>query len=748
MNYIRVSILTCLVMALYGVPAAVSAQESHRKIQELLSQMTVEEKVGQMTNLTLAAVAEKNDNPVKLDMEQLRNAIVKHHIGSFQNTIDHAYSAEEWRKIINAIQKMTLTETRLKIPSLYEIDAVHGANNTLGATLFPHNLALAATRNPDLAKIAGNITAKEVRASGIRLSFSPVVDVGRQPLWPRFSETFGEDVLLVKEFGVATVQGLEGSNLKDAVSVASSLKHFIGYSNPADGKDRAPAYIPEIAIREYYLPSFKAAIDAGARTIMVNSGDVNGVPLHASKYYLTDVLRSELGFKGVVTSDWEDVNKLYTRHRVAANSKEAAYLAVDAGIDLVIAPDNYFFYDDLVALVKEGRITEQRINESVARILQLKIDLGYFEHPYSEAAATKNMGLAEYKKAALTAAHESVVLLKNENNVLPLSKDKKYLVVGPVANSLTALHGCWSFTWQGKNASYFDKDTTTLVKAIERKVSHKNVYNFSGTDFIDKDIDIASAVLAAKNVDVIVVAVGEDAYAETMGNINDLELPEIQQTLVNALAGTGKPMVMVLSEGRPRIIRKIEPKVNAIVLHNWGGSQSATAIADVLFGDYNPDGILPYTYPRYSGEILTYDHKWTNANPEQNMPVFNPQYVFGHGLSYTEFKYSDLTISSETLSPTQTLKVSVQVKNTGARAGKHTVELYSSDLYASIVPSVKRLRKYEKIFLAAGQSKVVEFNLRAEDLAFVNAELKTVTEAGEFELGVGNLTKKFLFTHE
>lgn len=725
--------------------ASASAANDHEKIQQLLSTMTLEEKVGQMTNITLQAIADEKDGTVILNMDKLRDAVVNHNIGSFQNAINHAYTLKEWHYITDSIQKVTLTETRLKIPSLYEIDAVHGTNNTLNATLFPHNLALAATRNPALAKAAAEITAKEVRASGIRLSFAPVLDVGRQPLWSRLPETFGEDTLIVKTFGVASIQGLEGKNLRDVTSVASSMKHFLGYSNPADGKDRAPAYIPEIAIREYYLPSFKAAIEAGSHTLMVNSGDLNGVPLHASKYFLTDVLRTELGFKGVVTTDWEDVKKLHTRHHIAATRKEAALLSVNAGIDLVIVPDDFSFYDDLIALVKEGKVSEQRVNESVERILQLKMDLGYFEAPYVEKTAVKNFARPEYKTTALNAARESVILLKNNDNLLPLPKNKNYLVVGPASNSLTSLHGCWSYTWQGTESKYFPKDTLTLAQAISNKVGKEHVIQMDGTDFLSKDINISAAVKAAQNVDYVVVAVGEEAYAESSGSIDDLELPDIQQQLVKQLVAAGKPIVMVLSEGRPRIIRRIEPDAHSILLSNWGGSQSANAITDVIFGDYNPDGILPYTYPRFTGALLTYDHKFTNQQAEPGLLDFNPQYPFGHGLSYTTFEYSDLVLSKDKIAGDENVSVSVTVKNTGKRSGKHSVELYSTDLYASVVPSVKRLRKFEKISLAAGESKTVNFSLNKHDLAFVNTELKTVTEAGEFELTVGNLKKRFTY---
>lgn len=730
------------------------ADSNMQKINELISKMTVEEKVGQMTNLTLQTVSNDDDNPLTLDSVKLRKVLVQHHIGSIQNAINHAYSIEEWHHITQTIQKITLNETRLKIPSLYAIDAVHGTNNTLNSTLFPHNLGLAATRNPELVRLSSEITAKEVRASGIRLNWSPVLDIGREPLWPRFPETFGEDVHIVKTMGVASIKGYEGKNVKDVISVASCMKHYIGYSAPASGKDRSPAHIPEIMLREYYLPSFKSAVDAGSRTLMVNSGEVNGVPLHASKYLLTDVLRKELGFKGLICSDWEDIKKMHDRHKVATSYKDAAMIAVNAGLDLVMVPYDLSFYNDLVALVKEGKVSVERIDASVRRILQLKYELGYFDNPYLEQEAVKNFGLPEYRQVALDAARESVILLKNEKDILPLPKGKKILVVGPASNSLTSLHGCWSYTWQGTEPKYFRKDALTISAALKAKVGADHITQMEGTSFTNKEINIADAVKAAKEADYVIVCLGEDAYAETVGNISDLDLPEVQQKLVKELATAGKPIIMVLTEGRPRIIRNIEPDVQAIVLANWPGSQGATAISDVLFGDYNPDGKLPYTYPRFASETVTYDHKLLEEAVEEVVPAYkysyawNPQYDFGHGLSYTTFEYSDLKLNADKLKGNGKIKVTVTVKNTGKVAGKHSVELYSRDLYASITPSVKRLRKFQKISLTPGASQAVEFELNKDDLAFVNAQLKTVTENGDFEVIVGNLKKTFGYSEK
>ncbi|MFN3405998.1 MAG: glycoside hydrolase family 3 N-terminal domain-containing protein [Cytophagaceae bacterium] len=729
----------------------ISCSETRKdEISSLIDQMTLEEKVGQMTNLTLTTITKKDSEP-EIDPVKLRNVILDKHVGSLQNVVSHAYAIEVWHQLIDTIQSINMRESRLKIPFLYCIDAVHGANYTLNSTIFPHNLALAAARNPELTRLASEITAKEVRASGIRYNFSPVLDVGRQPLWPRFAETFGEDVYLATVMGEASIKGYEGENVGDINHVAACMKHYVGYSLPQSGKDRAPAYIPEIVLREYFLPPFKSAVDAGSRTLMVNSGDVNGVPLHANKYLLTDVLRNELKFKGVIISDWEDIKKLHERHKVAASYKEAVLLSVNAGIDLCIVPFDFQFTDYLIELVKEGRISEVRINESVRRVLELKKELGLFANPYVEKEALKNFALPEYKNAALEAARESVVLLKNDNSALPLKKGKKLLVTGPAANSKTAIHGAWTYTWQGQSDKYFAEDCNTFLQAIKNIAGENNVKYVQGTDFTEKDINIAEAVRAAAGADHIVICIGEDAYAETPGNIADLELPLIQQQLVKALAGTGKPVTLIISEGRPRIIRNIEKNAGSIVLSLWQGSRGADAVAEVLFGDTNPSGKLPFTYPRYAGELLTYDHKTLDeavevAEPYSYTYQFNPQYQFGHGLSYTRFEYSDLSIDQKEVKLNGTIKITVTIKNTGAKEGKEVIELYSRDLYASVVPPVKRLRRFQKIHLKPGETKTVEFELSTDDLGFIGQDLKKITEPGEFEVMIGGLKDGFVVT--
>lgn len=718
------------------------------KIETLISKMTLEEKVGQMTNITIGMVAKETPNGIVIDQEKLKDVLINHKVGSFQNVISHAYSLANWHALLNGVQKLNMDESRLKIPMLYAIDAVHGADYTLGSTIFPHNLGLAATRNILLAKQASEITAKEVRASGIRYNFSPVLDAGRQPLWPRLAETFGEDIYLVKQMGLAEIEGYEGKSLRDVNHVATSLKHFVGYSFPQSGKDRTSALIPEITLREFFLPSFQAAIKAGAHTIMVNSAEINGEPVHASKYLLTEVLRNELGFKGVVISDWEDVKKLVERHHVAASYKDAVLLSVEAGIDLCIVPNDLDFSKYLVELVKENKISMKRIDESVRRILQLKLEVGLFDNPYVEQEAVKNFGLPAYKDIALETARESITLLKNAKNVLPLARGKKILVTGPGANSLTTLNGAWTYTWQGTSSEYFSADQSTILKAMQQR--DPNIVYRKGTDFLSNGQDIADAVEAGRDADYIVVCLGEDAYAETPGNIDDLELREVQQKLVIELSKLNKPIVAILTEGRPRIIRKIEPLLSSIVMAYWPGSQGGRAIADVIFGDYNPSGKLPITYPRFANAITTYDHKYLDEGVERVDPYsysyeFNPQFSFGYGLSYTTFKYSEIVFSSDTLKANRPIIIKLTVTNTGNMPGKETVEIYSSDLVASITPSVKRLRKFQKVFINPGGEAHLEFVINANDLAFVGRDLKWRTEAGEFDISIGDTKKRIVY---
>ncbi|MCC9167018.1 glycoside hydrolase family 3 N-terminal domain-containing protein [Pontibacter harenae] len=720
------------------------SQPINQAIEDMIANMTVEEKVGQMTQVTIDLIL-KDGQPTTVDEAKLRTALIDKKVGSILNVMGRAYTIDEWHQVITAIQNMATKDTRLKIPVLYGIDAIHGANYLAGSTLFPHNIGMAATRNPDLVNQAAKITAIETRASGIPWNFDPVLDVGRQPLWPRFEETFGEDVYVVKTMGAAAIRGYEQDNLNTDHTVASSMKHFLGYSVPGSGKDRTPSYIPEQMLREIFLPPFKAAVEAGASTVMINSGEINGTPVHGSKYYLTEILRDELGFQGVAVSDWEDVIRLHTRHRVADSPKEAVRMAVEAGLDMSMVPVDYSFYDLLVELVKEGTVSEERINTSVRRILTLKKKLGLFENAFPKAELKNEVHKPEYDKIAYQAAAESLTLLKNNNNTLPLSKNKKVLVAGPTANTLASLHGSWSYIWQGTDESQYPEKAQTVLEALQAELGKNNVISRSVADFTAAaNYDVAQLKRDAQQAQAIILCLGEKAYAESPGVIDDLNIEANQIALARAAKETGKPVILVLLEGRPRIVSAIEPLVDAVVMAYRPSTFGAPALADVLSGDYNPNGVLPFTYPRYSGDVVLYDHKGTERIREDVPNTygdrgFNPQWTFGTGLSYTTFNLSNLSVNSANFGPNDNVQVSVRVKNTGNRAGKKVVELYSHDQYASVTPSAKRLRAFTKVDLAPGEEKTVNFTITAKDLAFVNQQGKWVTEPGAFDLMVGDL---------
>jgi beta-glucosidase len=737
----------CLVISLL----AQTDKQDQARVEALLKQMTLEEKVGQMTQVTSAVVANGgwSNQDGTLDPVNLKKAIADYKVGSILNT-PHAFSVETWNKIITQIQDEA-KKTRLKIPIIYGLDGIHGQTYTLESTLFPQNIGMAATRNVELVKAAAKVTAKELRASGVRWNFAPVLDCGRQPLWSRFPETYGEDVFIGKTMGVAAIKTYQEDGLRNPTAVASCLKHYLGYSASRTGKDRTPIYLPEIELREYYLPQFREAVKAGASSVMVNSTEINGEPVHASKYLLTDVLRKELGFQGVIVSDWEDVKRLYTVHKVASSPREAVAMAVNAGLDMSMVPSDFSFYDLLVEAVKKGEVPVSRIDDAARRILMLKMKLGLFENPYPEPAAIANFGKPEYQTLALDAAHEAMTLLKNSNNILPLAKTSKVLVAGPSAQSISALNGCWSYTWQGRDESWYPADSKTILQTIAGKVGAANVITTTGKGFDNKlNYDAAALTAAAGNADVIILCLGEDAYAETPGNIVDLALDENQVVLAKAATATGKPVILVLTEGRPRLITNIEPSMKGILMAYWSGKKSAEAIADVLFGDYNPDGKLPFSYPRSMGEMVLYDRKPSEDLRDGGGPVvnngYNPLFTFGTGLSYTAFEYGDIKLSSANLKGNEKLTVSITVKNTGSRDGRHTIELYSHDLYASITPNMQRLRGFKKISLKAGETQTVSFTIDKNDLAFVNAKLKTVTEPGDFELMIGN--KKATFNYQ
>jgi beta-glucosidase len=724
---------------------SLSAQLYEKEVDSLLSKMSIEEKVGQMTQVNITVLAKnkvtKDENA--LDTDKLNKALKECYVGSVLNALEGRKHLEGWHEIINTIQKIATEETPNNIPVLYGVDAIHGATYITGSTLFPHNIGISASRNPELAKKSAHITAMETRASGVRWNFDPVLDIGRMPLWPRFPETYGEDPILCEEFGIASIIGYEGDDLKNIEYVASCMKHFVGYSKPETGFDRTPAYIPERQLREYYLPQFKAAVEAGSKTIMINSGEINGIPTHANKYLLQTVLREELGFKGIVVTDWQDIIYLHTKHKIAKTHKEAVKIAIESGIDMSMVPLKLDFYYQLLELVKEGEISEARIDESVKRILRLKFELGLFENPYVEKEAIKNFGKKEYKEEALKAALESMTLLKNDNEILPLNKKTKVFLAGPSANNKSSLHGCWSYSWQGDDESKYPDSTPTLKDYLSDYLGQKNVICNAVSEYEnDKNYDLKGV----ENADVIILAIGENAYAETPGSITDLSLDQKQKDLVRKAKETGKPIIVVLLEGRPRVLSDVEPYMNAVLQAYWPGEKGAEAIVKTLFGEHNPGGKLPYSYPRHTGHLVMYDCKYSELGVEDTQDGFtykgyNPQWAFGEGLSYTSFEYDSIKLNTTELNNSNYIEVSVTVKNTGKVAGTEVVELFSRDHYASITPSFRRLRGFKQIHLAPNESKTVTFKITKEDLQFVGLDLKMITEPGKFDLVIKNQIK-------
>ncbi len=713
-------------------------------VEKLLGQMTLKEKVGQMTQLTIETIVDGKDQDIRINPEKLHKAIAEYGVGSLLNVFDQALAQEKWHEILRTIQAEA-KKTRLQIPILYGIDSIHGTTYVEGGTLFPQPLAMAATWNPELMLRGSQISAAETRKAGIPWSFSPVLDVGRQPLWPRLYETFGEDTYLATVMGVAAVRGYEGDDISSPTHVSSSLKHYIGYSFPITGSDRSPALIPESTLREYFLSTFAAAVKAGAHTVMVNSGEVNGIPGHTNAYLLKTVLRDELGFQGVVVSDWQDIERLVTAHHIAATEKEATRIAILAGIDMSMVPKDYRFSDLLLQLVQEGRVPEARINEAVRRILTLKYQLGLFNDPMRGADSSTTLASPESRQASLTAAQESITLLKNENRTLPLAKTAHVLVTGPDADSLIPLDNGWSYTWQGDKASaYPTQDYSTILAAIRQKIGAEHVTYVPGSTY-DKELDITPAASAATaaNVDAIIVCLGEWAYAETPGNIADLALPDAQIHLAQKMFESGKPVILILTEGRPRIIRPIVEGTRAILMAYNPGNEGGQAIADILFGDVNPSGKLSITYPRYADMLFTYDHKTIEGEDGDAAALYSPQFEFGYGLSYTHFAYSDFQVTPPTAMGKQNVQVAVTVKNTGDRAGKEVIQLYLNEQAASITPPLKRLKRFAKIQLQPGESRRYSFELTPEDLSFINAANKPVVEPGLFHVEIGGLTQTF-----
>jgi len=724
-----------------------SDQVIYSKVDSLMQIMTLEEKAGQMLNLGLASVLTgpfySYRDTLVFDSAKVQELLVKYGAGSVQNLGNFPLTPKQWRQVIGFIQKTSKERTRLGIPVLYGIDAAHGATYTAGSVMFPQQINLAATFNPENAKRVGEITAYEMKASGIPWNYAPVLDVARHPMWGRIFESFGEDTYLTTQMGLGALEGMQGTNPASDTKVLAGAKHFIGYGASYNGKDRSPVNLSENYMRQVLLPPFQQAIDNGLLSVMVSSGVLNGTPSHIDHFLLTDLLKKELGFKGVIITDWSDIDNLHSVHKVAADEREAVKLSVLAGVDICMEPYDASFVVNLVDLVKTGEVPVSRVDDAVRRILYFKYKSGVFDnllfdqYTYSDFASKKSDSINHQ------IACESLTLLKNQGNVLPLKKGSKVLVTGVASNSINYLNGGWSRTWSGQDTSYNDKDKLTILGAIQQKVGKNNVLFAPGTGYTDGDY-IADALRNAKNVDVVIICVGEKPATEKPSDIDELDLPEIQQKLVMKLSETGKPIILVMVQGRPRIIRKIEPLAQGIIMAFLPGNEGGKAIADVLFGDHNPSGKLPYTYPRYSGSLWTYDHLLSDERDVNfGLKGFTPQYEFGFGLSYTSFEYSNLKISSDSISKTDVLNISIDVKNSGTISGKEAVLLFVSDEVASISPAVKQLKQFKKITIEPGKTVKVEFKLTSKDLQFVNRNNQWISEPGFFTINIGNQKTRF-----
>ena len=739
-------------------PAIPVDSKLESRVKEIVGGMTLDDKVGQMCEVVIDLVStdQTPDGSVQLDAEKLKNVFDKYRVGSILNTAQgHAQTPETWRRLISGIQDASVKY--IGIPDIYGVDQNHGTTYTVGGTLFPQEINMGASWNVDLVREGAAVCAYESRYCDIPWVYNPVMDLGRNPAWSRIWESFGEDPYVNGALAVAMVKGYQGDdpNHVGLMNVGSCLKHYMAYGAPVSGKDRTPTSINPVDLREKYFTPFKMAIEAGALSIMVNSGINNGVPFHANHEMLTEWLKEGLNWDGMIVTDWADIHNLWKRDKVAADYKEAIMLSINAGVDMSMTPYDVEFCDLLKELVKEGRVSMERIDDAVSRIIRLKLRLGLFEHPNTVAKDYPLFGSADHAAKSLELALQSEILLKNTDNILPLKKGQRILVTGPNANSMRALNGGWSYTWQGTNEERFHEQYNTIYEALANEFGSKNVILEQGMDYVEDygkweletNLRIPKAVEAAKGVDVIVVCIGENSYCETPGNINDLTLSANQIELVKALAETGKPIVMVLNEGRPRIVREIEPLAKAVVdillPANYGGD----ALAMLLSGKRNFSAKLPYTYPKWINSIATYDHKpcesvETMAGAYDYSATIDVQWPFGYGLSYTTFEYSNLKVDKPEFSSTDTLTISVDVRNTGAVEGMEPVILYSKDLVASITPDFMRVRRFDKISLKPGETKTVQFTLPASDLAFVGYDGKWIVEKGDFEFIVGGKVVK------
>lgn len=734
-------------------PAIPRDEQLEAKVEKTLAKMTLDEKIGQMLELNLDIMGTYDaSGKWKLNETMLDTCISKYKVGSLLNAPGtRAATVEQWQEWIRLIQKKSMKH--IGIPDVFGLDHNHGVTYTQGGTLFPQPINIAASFNTELARTGAQVTAYESRAANCPWVYNPVTDLGRDPRWSRIWESFGEDPIVNARMAEAEIMGYQGNdhNHLSRYNVATSLKHYMGYGAPFTGKDRTPAYIAPNVLREKYFEPFKAAVQAGALTIMVNSSSINGVPVHASYEYLTQWLKKDLNWDGMIVTDWADINNLFTRERVAKDKKDAIRIAINAGIDMSMDPYSVEFCILLKQLVNEGKVSQERIDDAVRRILRLKYRIGLFDEPNTGGKGYEKFGSQEHADLALRSAEETEILLKNEG-VLPLAKGKKILLTGPNANQMRCLNGGWSYTWQGSKAEDLAEKYNTIYEALCNKYGQENVilnqgvtYNEKGQYWEENEPQIEKAVAAAAQADVIIACVGENSYCETPGNLTDLWMSENQRNLVKALAKTGKPIVLVLNEGRPRLIADIEPLAKAIVHIMLPGNYGGDALANLLAGDANFSAKLPYTYPKEINSLANYDYKvseevGTMAGAYNYDAKVSLQWPFGYGLSYTTFEYANLKVDKANFTADDTLTVTVDVKNTGSRAGKESVLLYSSDLIASIVPDNKRLRCFTKISLEPGETKTVTFTLPAKDLAFVGADGRWTLEEGDFLLRVARLT--------
>ena len=749
---LSISMLALAYTASANVPVIKSDPKIEAQVEQTLKKLTLEEKIGQMMELVTDLFGANDKNGVfYIDEHKTDSILSRYKIGSILNAPNTcAPTAKQWEKYIAQIQKISMK--RIGIPCVFGLDQNHGSTYTQGGTLFPQNINVAATFNREIARCSAEATAYETRAVSVPWTYSPTVDLGRDARWPRIWENFGEDCYLSSEMGKAMVYGFQGKdpNNIDQYHIATSMKHFMGYGVPWTGKDRTPAYISPADLREKHFAPFLAGLQAGALTVMVNSASVNGVPMHANKDILTGWLKEETGWDGVLITDWADINNLYTREMVAKDKKDALRIAINAGIDMIMEPYSCDACGYLVELVKEGKIPMSRIDDACRRVLRMKYRLDLFKNPTQKLKNYPKFGGEEFAKLALEGATESMVLLKNEGNILPLQHGKKILLTGPNANQMRCLNGGWSYTWQGHRADEFAGKYNTIYEAFCNEYGKENVilnqgvtYNEKGKYWEENEPQIQEAVAAAKDADVIVACIGENSYTETPGNLTDLWLSENQRNLVKALAQTGKPVILVLNEGRPRLIADIEPLAQGIINILIPGNMGGDALANLVSGKSNFSGKMPYTYPKEINSLANYDFKkseevGTMEGAYDYNAKITQQWGFGYGLSYTSYKYSNLKVSQSDFRHGDIIKVSVDVKNTGKVAGKESVLLFSSDLIASVVPDGRRLRAFDKVELQPGETKTVTFELKADDLAFVGWNGKWRLEEGDFKLMIAD----------